>query len=72
MAAETLRGFSREMLGRAWNRLALEEHDLFENVVGQAQSWHDRGVLSAEAAPVASRDCQDSQFDDEEMKITMN
>eukprot|EP00971_Amphidinium_carterae_P006053 119200-Amphidinium_carterae.2 len=28
LAAEALRGLSREMLGRAWNHSALEEHEL--------------------------------------------
>eukprot|EP00971_Amphidinium_carterae_P201540 3999247-Amphidinium_carterae.2 len=62
LAAEALRGFFREMLRLALTHWALEEHESLEDVVGQAQSWRDRGVLFADA----SEDCQDDHFDDEE------
>eukprot|EP00971_Amphidinium_carterae_P282647 5611320-Amphidinium_carterae.1 len=65
-AAEAMRGLSRDMLGRAWNHLDLEEHELLEDGVGQTQSWHERGVLFTGAPTDTAEDCQDDNFDDVE------
>eukprot|EP00971_Amphidinium_carterae_P306880 6098566-Amphidinium_carterae.1 len=35
LASEAMRGLSHDMLVRAWKHLALEEHELLEDVVGQ-------------------------------------
>eukprot|EP00971_Amphidinium_carterae_P004930 98544-Amphidinium_carterae.2 len=66
LASEAMRGLSSDMLSRAWKHLALDEHELLEDLVEQAQSWHDRGVLFADAPTDKAEDCQDDNFDDEE------
>eukprot|EP00971_Amphidinium_carterae_P288891 5736262-Amphidinium_carterae.1 len=65
LASEAMHGLSRDILSRAWKHLALEEHVSLKDVVGQAQSWHDRGVLFADAPTDTAEDCQDDNFEDE-------
>eukprot|EP00971_Amphidinium_carterae_P166850 3306184-Amphidinium_carterae.2 len=70
LASEAMRALSHEMVARAWRHLAIEEHETLEELLVQAHSWHERGVLFAEHfTDTTSEDChQEDNFDDEEDK----